>query len=636
MLAIDDLAVRIAGRLLLDGATVRIPSGARAGLVGRNGTGKTTLFRVIAGELGPERGNIEMPQRWRLGRLAQEAPDGPDSLIDVVLQADSERARLLAEAETAHDPHRIAEIQTRLADIGAHAAPARAASILAGLGFSHDEQQRPVSEFSGGWRMRVALAATLFAEPDLLLLDEPTNYLDLEGTLWLEDHLARYPRTLIVISHDRDLLDSAVDSILHLDRGKLTFYRGTYSSFERQRRERQALDAKLAKKQEAQRKHLQAFVDRFKAKASKARQAQSRVKMLAKLEPITALVDSEVQPITFPPPAKPLSPPIIALDDVAVGYEPGRPVLADLTLRVDDEDRIALLGQNGNGKSTLVKLIAGRLKPWEGRITRADKLSVAYFAQHQLDELSPEDSPYDHIRRLMPGAPEARMRAQAGAIGFSGEMANTQVASLSGGEKSRLLLGLATFAGSHLIILDEPTNHLDIDSRAALIEAINDYPGAVILVSHDRYLLDACADRLWLVADGGVAPFAGDLEDYRRFALGARGPSPEPESRAKGTTRNSERARASKAEPRREAAGKRVALGPLRRQISAAESAIKRLNEELATLDAELAEPELYARDPKRAATLARQRAHASAELAKAEEEWLAASAALESENRVG
>ena len=636
MLAIDDLAVRIAGRLLLDGATVRVPSGARAGLVGRNGTGKTTLFRVIAGELGPERGNIEIPQRWRIGRLAQEAPDGPDSLIDVVLQADSERARLLAEAETAHDPHRIAEIQTRLADIGAHAAPARAASILAGLGFSHDEQQRPVSEFSGGWRMRVALAATLFAEPDLLLLDEPTNYLDLEGTLWLEDHLARYPRTLIVISHDRDLLDSAVDSILHLDRGKLTFYRGTYSSFERQRRERQALDAKLAKKQEAQRKHLQAFVDRFKAKASKARQAQSRVKMLAKLEPITALVDSEVNPITFPAPAKLLSPPIIALDDVAVGYEPGRPVLQDLTLRVDDDDRIALLGQNGNGKSTLVKLIAGRLKPWEGRITRAEKLSVAYFAQHQLDELSPDDSPYDHIRRLMPGAPEAKMRAHAGAIGFSGEMANTQVASLSGGEKSRLLLGLATFAGSHLIILDEPTNHLDIDSRAALIEAINDYPGAVILVSHDRYLLDACADRLWLVADGGVAPFAGDLEDYRRFALGARGPSPEPESRAKETARNGERTRASGAEQPRGGTGKRVALGPLRRQISAAESTIKRLNQELATLDAALAESDLYARDPKRAATLARQRAHASAELAKAEEEWLTASATLESEGRVG
>jgi ATP-binding cassette subfamily F protein 3 len=636
MLAIDDLAVRVAGRLLLDGATVRIPSGARAGLVGRNGSGKTTLFRVIAAELGSERGSVEMPTRWRIGRLAQEAPDGPDSLIDVVLAAHSERSQLLAEAETAHDPHRIAEIQTRLADIGAHAAPARAAEILAGLGFSHDEQQRPVSEFSGGWRMRVALAATLFAEPDLLLLDEPTNYLDLEGTLWLEDHLARYPRTLIVISHDRDLLDSAVDSILHLDRGKLTFYRGTYSSFERQRRERQALDAKFAKKQEAQRKHLQAFVDRFKAKASKARQAQSRVKMLARLEPITALVDSEVQPIKFPAPAKLLSPPIIALDDVAVGYDPGRPVLRDLTLRVDDDDRIALIGQNGNGKSTLVKLIAGRLKPWEGRITRADKLTVAYFAQHQLDELSPEDSPYDHIRRLMPGEAEAKLRSRAGAIGFSGEMANTQVASLSGGEKSRLLLGLATFAGPHLIILDEPTNHLDIDSRAALIEAINDYPGAVILVSHDRYLLDACADRLWLVADGGVAPFPGDLEDYRRVALGARGAAPEPESRAKDTAENGDKPRASQTEQRRSNAERRAGLAPLRRQVSAAESAIKRLNEELARIDTALAEADLYARDPQRAAALARQRAHACAELAKAEDEWLTASAALESEGRVG
>ena len=480
--------------------------------------------------------------------------------------------------------------------------------------------------------MRVALAATLFAEPDLLLLDEPTNYLDLEGTLWLEDHLARYPRTLIVISHDRDLLDSAVNSILHLDRGKLTFYRGTYSSFERQRRERQALDAKLVKKQEAQRKHLQAFVDRFKAKASKARQAQSRIKMLAKLEPVAALVDAEVLPITIPQPSKRLSPPVMALDDVAVGYEPGRPVLANLTLRVDDDDRIALLGQNGNGKSTLVKLIAGRLQPWQGRITRADKLSVAYFAQHQLDELHAGDSPYDHVRRLMPGAPEAKLRARAGAMGFPGQAADTRVESLSGGEKSRLLLGLATFGGSHIVILDEPTNHLDIDSRAALIEALNDYSGAVILVSHDRYLLEACADRLWLVADGGVRPFQGDLDDYRRFALGARGASPEPEGRTKPAATTNGKARLAPAEQRRGNAEKRSGLAPLRRRISAAETAIKRLNAELIKLDASLARSDLYASDPKQAAALARQRAHAATELALAEEDWLAASAAYESE----
>src|SRR5229473_3204807 len=362
MLGITDLTYRIGGRILLDGATAALPAGARVGLAGRNGAGKTTLFRIIAGEIAPERGRVDFPPRSRIGRLAQEAPDGPESLLDVVLAADSERAQLIAQAQIERDPLRIAEIQTRLADIGAHAAPARAAAILAGLGFSHPEQQRPCAAFSGGWRMRVALAAALFAEPDLLLLDEPTNYLDLEGTLWLEDHLARYPRTAIVISHDRDLLDSAVDSILHLDRGKLTFYRGNYTSFERQRNERLALDLGLAKKQDAQRKRLSAFVERFRAKATKARQAQSRLKLLAKLQPIDVRIEDNVRAIAIPSPDKPLSPPIIALDDMTVGYEPGRPVLRRLTLRIDADDRIALLGANGNGKSTLTKL--GRLAPF--------------------------------------------------------------------------------------------------------------------------------------------------------------------------------------------------------------------------------------------------------------------------------
>ena len=481
MLTIDDLSVRVAGRLLIDGAAVMIPDGARVGLVGRNGTGKTTLFHVIVGERAPESGEVKLSPRARIGRLAQEAPSGPEPLIDVVLAADTERARLLAEAETERDHHRIAEIQTRLADIGAHAAPARAAGILAGLGFSHEDQQRACSEFSGGWRMRVALAAVLFSEPDLLLLDEPTNYLDLEATLWLEEHIARYPRTVIIISHDRDLLDTAVDSILHLDGGKLTLYRGGYSAFERQRRERAELDAKFAKKQELQRKHLQAFVDRFRAKATKARQAQSRLKLLAKLEPAAAIVNDEVRPIAFPAPAKLLSPPIIAVDGVTVGYEPGRPVLRGLTMRIDDDDRIALLGANGNGKSTLVKLLAGKLAPFSGQVTRAQKLDIGYFAQHQLDELDGADSAYAHLRRLMPDAPEARVRARAGAMGFSAAMADTPAAQLSGGEKARLLLGLATFAGPHLVMLDEPTNHLDIDSRSALVAGINEFPGAVIL-----------------------------------------------------------------------------------------------------------------------------------------------------------
>src|SRR6476620_5716634 len=401
MLSIQNISIRLAGRLLIDHATVQITPGARVGLVGRNGTGKSPLFRAIRGELATESGSIAIPPRWRVGSLAQEAPDGPESLVEIVLKADLERDALLREAETAHDPHRIAEIQTRLVDIDAHSAPARAASILSGLGFSTADQARSCSEFSGGWRMRVALAATLFSAPDLLLLDEPTNYLDLEGTLWLEDHLANYPRTVIVISHDRDLLDTSVDQILHLDRGKLTLYKGTYSSFEEQRATREMLNAKHAKRQADERKRLQAFVDCFKAKASKARQAQSRVKMLERMKPVTALVTQDVHEISFPKPEKTLSPPIIALDNVSVGYEPKSPVLNRVTLRIDNDDRIALLGANGNGKSTLVKLLANRLPPFSGSVTRAEKLSIAYFAQHQLDELNEEASAHDHIRKLM-------------------------------------------------------------------------------------------------------------------------------------------------------------------------------------------------------------------------------------------
>ncbi|MBX9773163.1 MAG: ABC-F family ATP-binding cassette domain-containing protein [Xanthobacteraceae bacterium] len=621
MLVIDELSVRIAGRLLIDQASAHVPTGARVGLVGRNGSGKSTLFRTIAGEIAPEHGSIGLSPRARVGRLSQEAPDGPESLIDVVLRADEERLRLLAEAETATDPHRIAEIQTRLADIGAHSAPARAAEILAGLGFSESDQARPCSEFSGGWRMRVALAATLFAQPDLLLLDEPTNFLDLESTLWLQKQIATYPYTVVVISHDRDLLDNAVDWTLHLEAGALTLYRGGYSAFERQRRERQALDLKLAKKQDEQRRRLTAFVERFRAKATKARQAQSRLKLLAKLEPVSAVVANEVRPIVFPAPAKPLSPPIIALEGVSVGYEADRPVLRRLNLRIDPDDRIALVGANGNGKSTLVKLLSNRLAAMSGRVTRADRLDVAYFAQHQLDELNPDGSAYDHLRRLMPDAPEAKVRARAGAIGFSADAADTPSASLSGGEKARLLLGLATNAGPHLVVLDEPTNHLDIDSRAALIDAINDYPGAVILVSHDRYLIEACADRLWLVASGQVTPFDGDLDDYRRLVLAEGRGGDDRDRKPKG---------ASRGDVRRAAAQLRLELAPLRRRIGDAEKTVARLNDEIARIDTALADAGLFARDPARAAQLSKDRANAVSALARAEDDWLAASAAWE------
>jgi ATP-binding cassette subfamily F protein 3 len=612
MLSITDLSIRLAGRLLIDQSSVQITPGSRVGLVGRNGTGKSTLFKVIRGELAAEHGSVTLPPRWRIGSLAQEAPNGPESLISVVLKADLERDALLTEAESATDPHRIAEIQTRLVDIDAHSAPSRAAAILSGLGFSAADQLRPCAEFSGGWRMRVALAATLFAAPDLLLLDEPTNYLDLEGTLWLEDHLAHYPRTVIVISHDRDLLESSVDQILHLERGKLTLYKGSYSSFEEQRAARELLDAKAVKRQEAERARLQAFVDRFKAKASKARQAQSRVKMLERLKPITALVTEDVREISFPAPEKILSPPIIAVDNASVGYDPASPVLNRVTLRIDNDDRIALLGANGNGKSTLVKLLAGRLAPFSGKVTRADKLSIAYFAQHQLDELNEDASAYDHVRKLMGDAPEAKVRARAGAIGFSGKAADTKAGKLSGGEKARLLLGLATFFGPNMIILDEPTNHLDIDSRGALAEAINEFPGAVIMVSHDRYLIEACADRLWIVADRTVTNYEGDLDEYRRLVLSTRNGEPAPRERS-----------APSEKPQRARSDNR---GGLKKRIAEAEAEIARVTEIIAKIDTALALPDIFTRDPKQAAQLSKARANAADALARAEEQWLEAS----------
>src|SRR5450631_4025285 len=427
----------------------------------------------------------------------------------------------------------------------------------------------------------------------------------------------RTMRTVIVISHDRDLLDTSVDQILHLDRGKLTLYKGTYSSFEEQRATREMLDAKHAKRQADERKRLQAFVDRFKAKASKARQAQSRVKMLERMKPVTALVTQDVREISFPVPEKMLSPPIIAVDNVSVGYDPKKPVLNRVTLRIDTDDRIALLGSNGNGKSTLVKLIANKLAPFSGHVTRAEKLSVGYFAQHQVDELNLDGSPYDHVRRLMPDATETKVRGRTGAIGFSGKAGDTLVKSLSGGEKARLLLGLATFFGPNMIILDEPTNHLDIDSRAALAEAINEFPGAVIMVSHDRYLIESCADQLWVVADHAVTTYDGDLDDYRRMVLSARG------MRANSRDRGGNERGAARDKPVRNKSEKRV---PLKQKISDAEAEIARINGIISKIDTALALPDLFKRDPKQAAQLSKARAGAASALQRAEEDWLAAS----------
>jgi ATP-binding cassette subfamily F protein 3 len=616
MLHLNALTYRLGERLLIDQATAALPGGAHVGLVGRNGAGKTTLFRLICGELSAESGAIGLPRRARVGRVEQEAPGGAQAMIDFVLDADSERKALIEEAERADDPLRIAEIQTRLVDIGAHAAPARAARILAGLGFDERAQGRPLAEFSGGWRMRVALAAVLFSAPDLLLLDEPTNYLDLEGTLWLADYLKTCPATTLVISHDRDLLDDVVDHILFLDRGKLSLWSGGYSSFERQRRESQTLQAKALKKQEERRQHLQSFVDRFRASATKATQAQSRLKMLARMEPIAAVVDDAVVPFRWPPVATKLSPPIIAMERVSVGYD-GRAVLSKLSLSLAEDDRVGLLGANGNGKSTFAKLIAGRLQPIDGRLVRANKLDVGFFAQHQVDELDLASTPYGSVAERMRGATEAKIRARTAQIGFPGGRADTKIAALSGGEKARLLMGLAAFEGPQLLILDEPTNHLDIDSRGELIEAINDYEGACVIVSHDRRLLEACVDRLWLVADGAVKVFDGDVADYSRFVLAQRAPD------------SARRAPPAKSAPDREAARPRRDLAPVRREIVAIEEKMRRFEDLLRRVDEALAAAGAGGEAAK-IADLAAKRGELERALTAAEETWLALSAQIE------
>lgn len=612
MLRIDNISYSIQGRPLFAGASATIPEGHKVGLVGPNGAGKTTLFRLIRGESQLDGGSISLPPRVRIGGVAQESAATSRSVLDTVLDADRERSALMAEATTATDPDRIAEIQTRLTDIDAWSAEARAATILDGLGFSTADQARPTGDFSGGWRMRVALAGVLFAQPDLLLLDEPTNYLDLEGALWLEGYLARYPHTVIIISHDRGLLNRAVGHILHLEDKKLTLYTGGYDSFTRIRAEKRALQAAEARKQADRRAHLQRFVDRFGAKASKARQAQARVKMLARMEPITAPEEARFHRFTFPQPEE-MSPPIIAMEGVSVGYG-NRAVLRKLNLRIDQDDRIALLGRNGQGKSTLSKLLAERLDAMEGRITRSPRLRVGYFAQHQVDELRLDETPLDHIRSVRPDEGQARQRARLAGFGLMEAQAETRVRDLSGGQKARLSLLLATIDAPHLLVLDEPTNHLDIESREALSEALNDYTGAVVLVSHDMHLLGLVADRLWLVKDGAVASYEGDLDDYRKFLLSGDTPADKPAEAAKP------------AAPRKPS---RDMLLSLRAEVRKSEERVRKLTEMMGKLDVKLADPALYA-DPAEAEKWGRKRAEAVQALALAEDLWMKALERLE------
>jgi ATP-binding cassette subfamily F protein 3 len=624
MITLTNLSARIAGRLLIDNASLALPAGTKAGFVGRNGAGKSTLFKIITGDMESETGSVFIPRNARIGQVAQEAPGTEEPLIEIVLKADREREALLSEAETATDPHRIAEIHMRLADIQAHSAESRAASILAGLGFDSEAQLRPASSFSGGWRMRVALAAVLFSEPDLLLLDEPTNYLDLEGTLWLEDYISRYPHTVIIISHDRDLLNTAVNAIVHLDQQKLTFYRGSYDQFERQRAEANELQTKAKVKNDAARKHLQSFIDRFKAKASKARQAQSRVKALERMGTVSSVIEDHVQGFKFPDPEKEAASPIIAIENGVVGYQPGKPILQHLSLRIDTDDRIALLGSNGNGKSTFAKMISGRLDTSAGSVQVAPGLKIGFFAQHQLDDLIPEDNAVAHVRKRMPGATEGKVRARVAQMGLATQKMDTAARDLSGGEKARLLMGLAAFDAPNLLILDEPTNHLDIDSRNALIQALNEYNGAVILISHDRHLIEATVERLWLVKDGTVSNYDGDLEDYRNIIVSS--------SRGKGGKNkgNGEEDNRSKAEQRKANADKRAAFSPLKKKINEIESLTGKLQKQIQVLDKELEDQDLYEKFPEKAAAKVKERADVVGKLSKAEEHWMELSSEYE------
>jgi ATP-binding cassette, subfamily F, member 3 len=615
LLTLTDITIRIGGRTLLDHADLTVDPGRRIGLVGRNGAGKSTLLKAIAGDLAVDGGDIRLAARARLGRVMQEAPSGPAALLDIVLAADTERLTLLAESETA-DAHRLGEIHDRLIAIGADAAPSRAATILAGLGFDAAAQARPVDSFSGGWRMRVALAAALFAQPDLLLLDEPTNHLDLEATLWLETWLAKFPGAALVVSHDRGLLDRCVEAIAHLDRGKITLTPGGYDEFVRIRTERAMQQARAAEKIAEQRAHMQKFVDRFRAQATKARQAQARLKAIARLPQIESVVEDTVTRFNFPEPAQ-LSPPILALDRASVGYD-GRAILSNLSLRIDMDDRIALLGANGNGKSTLAKLIAGRLAPMAGEIRRGPKLRVGYFAQHQEAELSAGDTPILHMARALPRATPPQLRAQLARFGLDADRAETPVANLSGGEKARLLLSLATRDAPQLLILDEPTNHLDIDAREALVRALAAFSGAVLLITHDPHLVDLVADRLWLVGDGTVKTYDGDLDDYRALlAERAR-----PAAKADAT--------ASRRDDRRERADLRAATAPLRKRARDAEMRIAMLASERAALEGKLADPRLYVSGKVADITAAQTRLTAIArETEAAEQEWLEVSEAL-------
>ena len=619
MLNLNGITVRLGGRTILDRATASLPPKSRVGLIGRNGAGKSTLMKVMIGQLEPDDGSIEMPRKTRIGYIAQEAPAGDATPFETVLAADTERAALLHDSETCHDPERLGEIHERLIAIDAYTAPARASRILVGLGFDEDMQARPLDSFSGGWKMRVALAALLFSEPDLLLLDEPSNHLDLEATLWLESFLKSYPAMMVVISHERDLLNNVVDNILHLEGGQTTLYAGGYDSFERQRAERAAQLAAAKAAQDAQRAKLQDYIARNSARASTAKQAQSRAKALARMQPVMAMIEDPSLSFDFPSPDE-LKPPLVTLDMASVGYVPGKPILERLNLRLDPDDRIALLGRNGNGKTTLARLLAAQLPTMEGAINASGKMRVGYFTQYQVEELDGADTPLEHMTRQMKGATPGAVRGQLGRFGFSGAKATTEVAKLSGGERARLALALITRDAPHMLILDEPTNHLDVDAREALVQALNAYDGAVVIVSHDRHMIELVADRLVLVDGGRAEEFGGSLDDYTDMILGKNQPKgPEP-------------VKSNKKEDRKAAAAAREQSKALRAEIARAEKEMNSLTAHRSRIERAMFDPDTAGPEERNLTMtdLMVRRADIEKKLAAAEACWLEASAALE------
>jgi ATP-binding cassette subfamily F protein 3 len=617
MLNINGITVRLGGRMILDRASASLPPKSRVGLIGRNGAGKSTLMKVMIGQLEPDDGEIEMPKKTRIGYLQQEAPHGQTTPIDTVLEADHERAMLLIESETCEDPDRLGEVYERLMAIDAYTAPARAASILVGLGFDEEMQNRPLDSYSGGWKMRVALAALLFSEPDLLLLDEPSNHLDLEATLWLENFLKAYPNMIVIISHERDLLNNVVDNILHLEGGKVFLYSGGYDSFERQRAERAAQLAAAKASQDAQRSKLQEYIAKNSARASTAKQAQSRQKMLAKMQPIASMADDPTLSFEFPNPEE-LRPPLVTLDMASVGYTEGKPILQRLNLRLDPDDRVALLGRNGNGKTTLARLLAAQLTPMDGEIAVSGKMRVGYFTQYQVEELDTEDTPVEHMAHLMKGKTPAAVRGQLGRFGFSGEKATTKVGKLSGGERARLALALITRDAPHMLILDEPTNHLDVDAREALVQALNAYTGAVVIVSHDRHMIELTADRLVLVDAGQANEYAGSLEDYTDFILGKNQPKNDGQKFGK--------------KDKKAAAAAREKTAELRKAAQDAEAMTVKLIAERSVIDRAMFDPSAAEGSLAKLSMseLSRRRADVAARLEAAEAAWLEASEAVE------